>query len=208
MCGPRLIYPDGTPQRCCNRFPGLASVFKRLLLQSFVKSAWVDDAYAEELADRPFRPDWMMATSLVIRKKALDEVGPYDEQFVIYYEEVDLALRLKRAGWEVSFVPEALVRHHHGLSNLKLRNERDILFRLLLYQSRYRYFRKNGGPVLSLLIRGLEAGFFGLFTLKTRLEAMLPSRRDGARLKAQLYGSLLQYALRCRPAYAIPQPGE
>lgn len=208
MCGPRLVYPDGTPQRSCNRFPGVDSVFKRLVLQAFLSGPWVDGGYRQELEDVPFSPDWIMATSLMIRRAALDQVGPYDEQFEIYYEEVDLACRLRRAGWEIAWVPGAVVRHHHGVSNFKLRGDRDILFRLLMYQSRYRYFRKHGGPLRVLLVRLLEAGFFGLFTLKTRLEAAIPSRRDGARLKHRLYASLLRYALSCRPAYAIPQPGE
>lgn len=208
MTGPRLIYPDGRAQQSCNRFPRVMTVFKRLFLQAFMSGQWVHDGYPEEVAEQTFNPDWIMATSLMIRRAALEEVGPYDEQFEIYYEETDFAYRLRARGWEITWVADALVKHHHGVSNFKLRGDRDIHFRMLLYQSKYRYFRKNRGPLLTLGIRALEAGFFGAYAVKTGLESLIPSRAEAARLKNRMYADLFRYALRCRPEYAIPQPGE
>lgn len=49
-----------------------------------------------------------------LNKKALQEVGLFDERFFMYYEDSDLSLRLKRAGWEILYCPKAVVRHIHA----------------------------------------------------------------------------------------------
>jgi N-acetylglucosaminyl-diphospho-decaprenol L-rhamnosyltransferase len=205
IAGPRLIYPDGTPQQSCNRFPSFSVVFKRLLLQAVMQGPWVQHGYAEEIRSQTFQPDWIMATSLVIRRAALEEVGLYDEQFEIYYEEVDLARRMRDRRWTVAWVSDALVKHHHGVSNLKLRGDRDILFRLLMYQSRYRYFRKHQGRTFTAAIRCVEAWLFSLFVCKTTLESLLPSRRSQAAMKTRLYAALLRYAIWGGGNFTVPQ---
>jgi GT2 family glycosyltransferase len=206
LAAPKLLYPDGAPQQCCNRFPGLGSAFKRLVLQALFRGPWIDDHYRQEIDSLAFEPDWIMATSLMIRREAMEQAGgPYDEQFEVYYEEVDLCRRLWAKGWRVAWVPEAVVKHHHGVSNFRLRGERDIRFRLLLYQSRYRYFRKHHGPALAGALRVVEASLFALFTVKTGLEALIPSRRGTAGLKQQLYTALLRYAVLLRGCPGVPQ---
>jgi GT2 family glycosyltransferase len=205
LAAPRLIYPDGRPQQSCNRFPGFSSAFKRLLLQAAARGPWVDDRYQEEIEGRAFDPDWIMATSLMIRNSALRQVGPYDEQFEIYYEEIDLCRRLWSDGWRVSWVPEAVVQHHHGVSQFKLGSERDITFRLLLYQSRYRYFRKHHGALFTTALRLVESSLFCLFSVKTALESLLPNHRTAGRLKTRLYGALARYAVSGRGCRGVPQ---
>jgi GT2 family glycosyltransferase len=206
LAAPRLVYPDGSPQQCCNRFPGFASAFKRLILQSVLRGPWVDDRYREEIDGVAFEPDWIMATSLMIRRAAMEQAGgAYDEQFEVYYEEIDLCRRLRSKGWRVVWMPDAVVTHHHGVSNFQLRGERDILFRLLLYQSRYRYFRKHHGAVFAGALRAVEASLFALFAVKTGLEALVPTRRRAASMKSRLYTALLRYAVRARGCPGVPQ---
>ncbi len=205
VSGPRLTYPDGAPQTCCHRFPKISSVFKRLVLQSVFSGPWVHNQYQQELANTAFEPDWIMATSLMIRRIAMEQTGHYDEQFVIYYEELELCKRLRDKGWKVAWVPEAVVKHHHGVSNFKLKGERDITFRLLLYQSRYRYFAKHYGAIYCGAVRGLEAILFLLFRLKTGLESGIPARRESAQMKSLLYSRLAAYALTLRGCPELPQ---
>jgi len=205
IAGPRLTYPDGRPQISCSRFPGYSSVYKRLLLQAVFNGPWVQNHYQEETDNKQFEPDWIMATSLMIRRKALDETGPYDEQFVIYYEELELCRRLRSLGWTVAWLPDAVVKHHHGVSNLKLRGDRDITFRMLLYQSRYRYFLKHHGRTYTLVLRISEAALFALFFIKTRLEATIPSHRATASVKAKLYRLLMRFAITFQGCPELPQ---
>ena len=80
-----------------------------------------------------------MGAALLLRRAALEQVGAFDERFFMYFEEVDLCLRLHNAGWKVLFVPGAQVMHHGGES------ARQVLPEATLY--RYRslgaFYRKH-----------------------------------------------------------------
>jgi hypothetical protein len=54
------------------------------------------------------------AGAALYRRKMLDEIGLFDEEFFAYMEDVDLALRGQLAGWRCLYVPRAVVRHIHG----------------------------------------------------------------------------------------------
>ncbi len=54
------------------------------------------------------------AGAALYRRKMLDEIGLFDEDFFLYLEDVDLAFRGRLAGWKCMFVPEAVVFHYHG----------------------------------------------------------------------------------------------
>jgi GT2 family glycosyltransferase len=53
------------------------------------------------------------------RREALDQVGVFDDDFFMYYEDTDLAWRLQAAGWGVRYVPDAVVRHLHAASSVE-----------------------------------------------------------------------------------------
>jgi len=54
------------------------------------------------------------AGAALYRKKMLEEIGFFDEDFFLYMEDVDLAFRGRLAGWKCCYVPDARVRHVHG----------------------------------------------------------------------------------------------
>ena len=54
------------------------------------------------------------AGAALYRKKMLDEIGLFDEDFFLYLEDVDLAMRARLAGWKCIYTPRAEVVHHHG----------------------------------------------------------------------------------------------
>ena len=51
---------------------------------------------------------------MLIRRAALDQIGLFDEGYFIYCEDVDWFLRAKAAGWEVWYVGDAVIEHHHA----------------------------------------------------------------------------------------------
>jgi GT2 family glycosyltransferase len=51
--------------------------------------------------------------AFVIRRDVLDAIGGFDESFFIYYEDTDLSLRARVAGWRCRFVPASLVQHEY-----------------------------------------------------------------------------------------------
>jgi len=55
----------------------------------------------------------------LIRKSALAETGPFDEEFFAYCEDTDLGLRLRRAGWRIVVAPGAYVDHAYSMTGGK-----------------------------------------------------------------------------------------
>jgi GT2 family glycosyltransferase len=101
-----------------------------------------------------------MGTFLMFRRSALAAVGdprrPFDEGFPLFFNEVDLLYRLKRAGWDCLYVPAAHILHHGGESTKQVRKK--AIWES--HRSLARYFRKHHGTGinrvgLSFLVAGL-----------------------------------------------------
>lgn len=75
----------------------------------------------------------------LLRTAALDEVGHFDEDFFLYYEDTDLSWRLRAAGWSVRYEPRAVVRHAHAASS----DVRSTLFRFHDDRNRLLALTKN-----------------------------------------------------------------
>ena len=154
MIGPRLLNPDRTLQESCFAFPRPLRPLTRARLYSFPH-------------DRPRRVPWVIGAALAIRRSAFDAVGGFDETFSMYYEEVDLAYRLARAGWETHFTPSAEVIHLVGASTA----QRRVAMLLQTRLSALEFFRRHHAGV------PLAAGL-------TLEYALIAARlgRDGVRL--------------------------
>ncbi|UCH33284.1 MAG: glycosyltransferase family 2 protein, partial [Armatimonadota bacterium] len=123
-CAPKLVHPDGRVQRSVRSFPtpgalladvlGLAQLFPRSeTLGRYRLTHWDYDSVRE--VDQP------MASALMLRRKALRQVGLFDEQFPLFFNDVDLCYRLRRAAWRTYFVPQAQAIHHVGASTAQAR---------------------------------------------------------------------------------------
>jgi N-acetylglucosaminyl-diphospho-decaprenol L-rhamnosyltransferase len=94
---------------------------------------------------------WASAGALLVRRAAWQNVGGFDEQFFLYWEDVDLGRRLKTAGWEIMVLPRPGVIHRRGAS-LSSGAER----RALYDQSADKYFAKHYAKATCLLVRCLR----------------------------------------------------
>jgi GT2 family glycosyltransferase len=64
--------------------------------------------------DREEEVLWPDGCAAMYRKKMLDEIGGFDEDFFAYGDDAELGLRARIAGWKCIYTPEAVVRHHRG----------------------------------------------------------------------------------------------
>ncbi len=139
---PQLRYPDGTIQRSVRGFPepaaillegfGLARLFPHsAALNRYRLRDWDHDSRRD--VDQP------MASALMVRRSALDEVGLFDEAFPLYFNDVDLCYRLRQAGGRIVFEPAAKVIHHHGHSTRQVRPQAV----LESHRSLMRFYRKH-----------------------------------------------------------------
>ena len=78
---------------------------------------------------------------MLVRRQAHEDVGGLDEGYFMYAEEVDWCYKMKKAGWQVWYQPEARIIHHGGASSRDRRTQREVD----LYRSRVRYFREHYG---------------------------------------------------------------
>jgi GT2 family glycosyltransferase len=62
-----------------------------------------------------------MTSCLAVRRSALEAVGPLDERFPIFFNDVDLCFRLWEAGWEIWYLPAVRVLHHGGAATRQVR---------------------------------------------------------------------------------------
>jgi GT2 family glycosyltransferase len=120
VVGPRLRNPDGTLQRSVRGFPTLWRLateyfFLRTLAPS---SRALNAFYAAGFAhDEVREAEVLMGAVWLVRRAAIDEVGPADESFFLFSEEVDWAYRFRQAGWRSLFYPDAGATHVYGASH-------------------------------------------------------------------------------------------
>jgi len=138
--GAQILNPDETLQTSCYPAPTLTRELWRML---HLDALWLHGEYrmADWSLDKPREIEAALGACLILRTKALNQVGLLDESYFMYSEEIDLCHRLRQAGWHVYWVPQARVLHHGGQST---RQVATAMF-LRLYQGKIRYFRKHYG---------------------------------------------------------------
>jgi hypothetical protein len=152
---PRLLNPDGSLQQSVRSFPtplallfdavGLARIFPGSRFFAAYRMTWWDHSEVREI-DQP------MASALMLRPRALDEVGLFDEQFPLYFNDVDLCLRLKRAAWKIFYLPGAVCVHHLAASTGQIRCAAMAESHSSLLRFYYKHYRTLPLPIYALLM--------------------------------------------------------
>jgi len=118
--GPKLLNPDGSLQRSVRGFPTtwrLATEYlylRKLAPRSRSLNAFYGAGFDHE-SERAV--EWVMGACFLLRRSAYDEVGPFDERFFLFSEEVDWMRRATDRGWSVVFTPEARCVHVSGAAH-------------------------------------------------------------------------------------------
>jgi GT2 family glycosyltransferase len=121
--GPLLLYPDGSVQHAGVVLGARGTADH--VMRRFPADA---DGYAGSLSC-PREVSAVTGACLAIRRDAFVRVGGWNELYATHYQDVDLCLRLRRAGLRIIFTPDARLTHHESPS----RGDRyDLLDRLLL----------------------------------------------------------------------------
>ncbi len=111
VCGPRLMLPDGSVQPSCQLFPTLLDKVVRQLPRPLA-NRWLREVELAGWDHRGTRDiDYVVGACQAIRMSALRSVGWLDERIFYGPEDVDLCLRMRLAGWRVTYLGDAAVRH-------------------------------------------------------------------------------------------------
>jgi len=153
IAGSRLQYPDGRGQGTPFRFHGIASEFDRgagIGVISGLLRRWV--ACSPKPASA-CAVDWVAGAAMIVRREVIQAIGPLDDAYFNYFEDMDYCLNARRAGWPTWYVPESRIVHIEGCSSgLKAGNRARIPE--YWFQARRRYFLKNHGKLYAALADG------------------------------------------------------
>jgi GT2 family glycosyltransferase len=116
IMGPKLVHPDGSLDVSCYRFPEpLTPLYRRTPLGKLPAGRLAIDRYLMSEYDRRETRDvdWLLGAVLMVRRSALEKIGPLDERYFLYFEDTDWCRRFLAAGYRVVFHPGATMVHYH-----------------------------------------------------------------------------------------------
>jgi GT2 family glycosyltransferase len=161
IAGSRIYNYDGSVQQSVGEFDTWGGAFLR-------SSAWGEWPPFSRFAngaslrgwkyDTERRVDLAIGAALAIRRSMIAEIGPFDERFFLYHEEVDFARRAADAGWETWFVPGSEAVHEgqgsaKGQYSVEARKQR----------SRRKYWIKHHGYVWYLALNAALIGRYVVY---------------------------------------------
>lgn len=171
IAGSRLEDPDATPQRSAFRFPSLLGELEGGLRLGFVSRMLQRFIVAPPVRNQAHATDWVAGASMMIRRAVIEQVGFMDENYFLYFEEVDYCKKARRAGWPCWYVPTSRVVHlvgqSTGVTDTKIAPKRVPEY---WFASRRRYFVKNHGRIYAALASMVWAGGYALWRVRRWLQ--------------------------------------
>jgi len=178
MAGARLVHGDGSFQHSGFRFPGLAQILLDLYplparlhetrLNGRYPRSWYEDAAS------PFQIDHPLGAAVMVRREAIATVGLLDTRFFMYCEEIDWAMRMKTAGWDIYCVPAAEIIHLGAQSTSQI----EATSFVNLWRSRCRLYRKHSSRPRMCLARWLVRLGMRIRALQTNSETLRSAYRE------------------------------
>tara|TARA_R110001592_G_scaffold363300_1_gene683437 strand:- start:19413 stop:20303 length:891 start_codon:yes stop_codon:yes gene_type:complete len=120
MVGGLLVYPDGTEQGGGRRsIPTPWRTLVRALGLTRFSNRWPNlftdfHLHKQPLPTEPVEVEAISGACMLIKRKALDDVGLWDEGYFLHCEDLDYCMRFRKNGWKIMFLPQAKVVHEHG----------------------------------------------------------------------------------------------
>jgi GT2 family glycosyltransferase len=185
IIGPRIENPDGSLHHSARRFPTLgAGLFRRTPLgRLFPKNRFVKEyIMADWKHDDTRDVDWVSGAALIIRRKAIEDIGLLDPGFFMYVEDVDWAYRAKKHGWRIVYYPIAKIVHRIGAAS----DQAPIRMIYHFHRSMLRFYLKHYAKSWKLLfvpivIAALTARAM-FFIILTRVPISKEALNDGERM--------------------------
>ena len=183
--GPRTVWPGGEGQISAAEFLGLGAAFghhlhlnaffpprlKKLLVPfgKFLGKSARSHLFIYRDIQEPQKVDWLGGAFLMVRRKTFENLGGFDEDYFLYFEDQDLALRGGKLGWESYYFPGFVVEHSVGGSAKK--NPRVLVEKyrseLLFCIKHYQWW----SLLILRLIMGIDFSFRWMFTASKEQKA-------------------------------------
>ena len=146
IASPRLEWTDGVPQESCFRFHRPVNELIQSAATGLITKLFKRYEVPLNVSQKISCPEWTSFACVLIRRKVLEDIGLLDEEFFMYFEDVDFCKRACEAGWTIIHNPEARVVHLRGGSSpVKSKAATKRRLPRYFYESRTRYYFKHFG---------------------------------------------------------------
>jgi GT2 family glycosyltransferase len=179
---PEISDGAGEPQSPCRAYPSLFLALLELsrlhlLMPRRLRSRILQGPYAARGDSTD--AGWVPGTAMIVRRAAVDEVGPLSEDFFLYGEDIEWCWRMRRAGWGVGACGSVAVSHSHASSAGRSLGSDEAS--LVMARGIYDACRRLRGPI--------HARLFALASVAAlAIEARHPRRTSDARSRARAAG--------------------
>jgi GT2 family glycosyltransferase len=141
IAGPKVFNADGSIQLSCRKFPSMISAIYHAFLGKISSNNRKTREYLMADFDHSEERDvdWLSGCCMMMRKEALRDVGGgFDEQYFMYFEDVDICRTMHNMGWRVCYFPKAECHHIKGSSG----GYQSPFHIRVFHQSMWKYFKK------------------------------------------------------------------
>jgi GT2 family glycosyltransferase len=151
LLGCRLLNTDGTLQQSFGYFNlgFLSEAIQKLFFNRYKKGNRLVGSYLGKIHKKFREVDWISGACIMTRRKALEDVGMMDENYFMYFEEIDLCNRVRKKGWNICYTPDAKMIHHGGKSS-------DINFDMIMVEyrrSQLYFYKKHYGTLYMNILK-------------------------------------------------------
>jgi GT2 family glycosyltransferase len=151
--GAHLLNSDGTVQTSClQSFPTIANqvLDADLLRRWFPRSRLWGMAALFDGSPEPAEVEGISGACLVTPRALFEQLGGFNEDYFMYYEDMDYCLKARKAGWKNYYVPGAVIVHHGGKS---AGGEHSRFSSVMMAETGWRFFRTHRGAVPAAVFR-------------------------------------------------------
>jgi len=189
--GPKVLNVDGTLQSTGNSFPSIGDVLISLLrIPHFFLPELRKRLFPELFrnADDISRVGWIQGCCMMLNKHIIDKIGPFDEDFFFFCEEIEWCYRARKSGYHIYYNPYSEIVHYGGASNIDQPTQRLLNARALLYKKCFGKIK--GFIILFLTILSSLSTLAKTYVYKTDLHE-INSLRQNIRQNAELIYKLM-----------------
>jgi len=179
VIGPALLDADGQAATNCFRDPKPLSELVRAAQTGVLGKLLRSFELVFPTASEPVEPDWIAFACVLVRREVFERIGPLDDGYFMYFEDVDYCRRAREAGFRILYWPAAQVVHFGGASsgvaNGKRGRKRAPRY---YYEARARYYAKHFGHAGLWLANGFWCLGRGVAWSRERIERREPHHRE------------------------------
>jgi len=172
--GGKLLNEDGSFQA---GYANFSTLLEEFLMATGLGDKFLDGFPSHKNSENERIVGWLSSACLLLRRKALDQIGLLDENYFIYGDEADLQYRLNKDGWKVYYLPSATTIHFGGRSMNRWKR------RKMVYRGKMLFYKKNYSALKSWSLRIMFAILSMLKSIIWGVIWLLPDRRERAKLE-------------------------